>query len=193
MAWNFRGSLTRIEFQGDTRMLLPFHGCAWLSDDFNGGDASDVFDARLELLRQDDIMIEAIRDEAAGIAARCGTLAANPTGCIYRLGSRLNMVAGVSPETMAMIKDNLLTSLAERRLHLTATVEFPGFAAEDPIARLASSQPGGVTRAAFAAGQSAIHFDACSLGITANAWVSQPMREIMPFMHAAARDEQPRL
>jgi hypothetical protein len=188
MAWNFRGSLSRIEFQRDSRLLLPFQGCAWLSD-----DGSDVFDARLELVRQDDLMIEAIRDEAANIAARCGTLPANATGCIYRLGSALNMVAGVCPETMAMIKDGLLTPLAERRLHLTATIEFPGFAAEDPIARLASSLPTNVTRTAFAAGRSAIHFDACNLGIGLNAWAPQPARELMPFMHAAARDEQPRL
>ncbi|MCC6470496.1 MAG: hypothetical protein IT563_19415 [Alphaproteobacteria bacterium] len=193
MAWNFRGSLAHIEFQRDTRVLLPFQGCAWLSDAFEDGGPEQVFDTRLELLRQDDVMIEAIRDEAASIAQRCGVLASNAMGCLYRLGGGLHVVAGVSPETMAMIRSSLLAPLAEGRLHLTAKIDFPGFAVEDPIRRLSSSRPAGVTRKAFDAGQSAIHFDAFNLNIGFNAWASSPMRAGQPYLYAAANDEQPRL
>ncbi|MCC7046568.1 MAG: hypothetical protein IT562_07650 [Alphaproteobacteria bacterium] len=193
MAWNFRGSLSRIEFQRDTRVLLPFQGCAWLNDEMDDHNPNRVFDARLELLSQDDLMIEAIRDEAASIAARCGTLASNTTGCIYRVGGGLHVIAGVSPETMGLIRSSLLGPLAEGRLHLTAKIDFAGFAAEDPIARLASSRPTGVTRTAFDAGQRAIHFDAFNLSINFNAWAPTLVRAGQELSYAAAGDEQPRL
>ena len=193
MAWNFRGSLARIELRGDHRVLLPFRGCAWLSDNVGDTGASPVFDARLELVRHDDIMIEAIREEAAIAAARCGTAAANTTGCIYRLDSIVHLVVGVSPDTMGMVKRDLLAALAERRLHLNATIGFPGFAPDDPVARLASSRPHGITRKTFESGRSAIHFEECNLGFASSDWATHPAPEYVPQLSLVAGDEQPRL
>lgn len=193
MAWNFRGSLARIELQRDSRVLLPFLGCAWLSDSFGDAGAQPVLDARLELVRHDDIMIEAIREEAASVAQRCGTVAPNSTGCIYRLDSTINLLVGVSAETMDMVKRDLLAALAEKRLNLNATIEFPGFAPEDPVARLASSRPYGITRKTFESGRSPIHFEDCSLSFVANDWAPRPAGEQLPYLSLVAGDEQPRL
>jgi hypothetical protein len=194
MAWNFRGSLSRIELQHDTRMVLPFEGCAWLADRPGEDSAEPVLDARLELVPHDDIRIQAIREEAACTAEWCGAPAPNATGCIYRLESTVYLLVGVGAETMDTVKRNLLGPLAERRLHLNATIDFPGFAAENPIARLASTQPAGVARSAFESGRRPIYFDGCSLGFAATDWMAPaPANDLARFLPMAAGHYQPRL
>lgn len=162
MSWNFRGSLSRVDFLSNAHIALPFSGCAWLKQP---GNTSPVLDAGLELVARDDLRIRAIQDEVAEAAERLGVQAPPVTGCLYRLDDVLHFLAGVEAASMALIQATLLPALVEGRLHLTATVDFAGFAEEESAATKL-----GVTRRAFANGEKAIYFDACNLSVNFNAW-----------------------
>ncbi len=194
MAWNFRGSLSSVDLQRDMSVVLPFEGCAWLTEGLGTGAPEPVLDARLELVPLDDIRIQAIREDAAGAAIKCGAPIPNATGCIYRLGSTVYLLVGVQADTLATIKRNLLAALADRHLHLHAAIDFAGFAAEDPIARLASAQPAGVARSDFEDGFSPIYVEACRLSFAANHWTALPAApDPQPLQPLTAGDYRPRL
>ena len=172
MTWNFRGSLSRVDFQSAARVALPFRGCAWLTGP-GSLTAGPVLDAELELVAQDDLRIRAIREEAAEAAERQGGAAPAVTGCAYRLGDVLHLLAGVDDANLGLIKTSLLPALIEGRLHLSAAVDFAGFAddVQGPVSTI------GITRRAFAEGRGAIYFDACSLSVGFNAWGSDTAQD----------------
>lgn len=173
MTWNFRGSLSRVDFKTDSRVTLPFCGCGWIAGAGKSGGASPVLDAELELVARDDLRIRAIQEEAAEIAERQGLPAPTVTGCLYRLGDTLHLIVGVAEANLALIQTTLLPALIEGRLHLTTAIDFPGFA-EDAVG--GPAQPG-LTRRAFEEGQGAIYFDTCNLSISFNAWGMNATRE----------------
>jgi len=189
MTWNFRGSLSRVDFQSDSRIALPFRGCGWLTGPGSQGGASPVLDAELELVARNDLRILAIQDEVAEVAERQGQPAPSVTGCLYRLGDTLHVLVGVDDASLTLIKTTLLPALIEGRLHLTTAIDFAGFA-ED--ARGAAS-PTGVTHRAFADGQAAIYFDSCNLSISFNAWGMDAPQERRVGQLMVAGEELPRL
>lgn len=189
MTWNFRGSLSRVDFQSSARIALPFRGCAWLIGLGSQGGASPVLDADLELMARDDLRILAIQEEAAEAAERQRQPAPSVTGCLYRLGDTLHLLAGVNDANLALIQTVLLPALIEGRLHLTAAIDFAGFAenARDTVA------PIGITRRAFTEGRGAVYFDACNLSISFNAWGMDATQDRRVGELMVAGEEFPRL
>ncbi len=184
MTWNFRGSLSRVDFLSNAHIALPFSGCAWLKQP---GNTSPVLDAGLDLVARDDLRIRAIQDEVAEAAERLGLPAPPVTGCLYRLGEVLHFLAGVEAASLTLIQSTLLPALVEGRLHLTAAVDFAGFAEEQPAAKL------GVTRRDFAEGEKAIYFDACNLSVNFNAWGTDASQARTADQLLAVGGDMPRL
>jgi len=189
MTWNFRGSLTRVDFQSASRIALPFRGCGWLTGPGSQGGASAVVDAELDLVARNDLRHLAIQEEAAEAAERQGLPVPSVTGCLYRLGDTLHLLAGVEDANLTLIKTTLLPALIEGRLHLTTAIDFAGFAEDTPGAM----SPTGVARRAFANGEAAIYFDACSLSVGFNAWGMDAPQDRRVGQLMVAGEELPRL
>ncbi|MBL8703412.1 MAG: hypothetical protein JNM30_01140 [Rhodospirillales bacterium] len=190
MTWNFRGSLSRVDFQTASRIALPFRGCGWLTGPGSQGSASPVLDAELDLVARDDLRILAIQEEAAEAAERQGLPAPSVTGCLYRLGDTLHLLVGVEDANLALIKTTLLPALIEGRLHLTTAIDFAGFAEDAPGAMA----PMGITRRAFDQSQGAVYFDACNLSISFNAWgMDAPQERRVGQLMVAGEESHPRL
>ncbi len=189
MTWNFRGSLSRVDFQSASGIALPFRGCGWLTGPGSQGGASAVLDADLDLVARNDLRILAIQEETAEAAERQRLPAPSVTGCLYRLGDTLHLLAGVEDSSLTLIKTTLLPALIEGRLHLTTAIDFAGFAEDAPGANAST----GVTRRAFAEGQAAIYFDACNLSISFNAWGMDAPQDRRVGQLMVAGEEFPRL
>jgi len=170
MTWHFRGALSHIEVRQGDRLLLPFAGCAWLAGSAGMGEAP-VFDAYLEIVRRDDLLVQAIRDDAGEAARRAGLPDATDCidGCVYCLGKSVRLLVGVSAETMDTIQRSLLAPLPSRHFFVNAEIDFPGFANEsqriDAVA---------VSRRAFLEGRRAIHFSGCRLSVGFDDWPVDP-------------------
>lgn len=170
MTWHFRGALSHIEIRQGDRLLLPFAGCAWLAGSAGTGEAP-VFDAYLEIVRRDDLLVQAVRDDAAEIARRTGTedAAGAVDGCIYCLGKTVRLLAGVSGDTMATIQRSLLAPLPSRHFFVNLEIDFAGFDRESDRIDAAT-----VSRRAFLEGRRAIHFAGCRLSVGFDDWPVEP-------------------
>jgi hypothetical protein len=160
MRWHFRGGLSHIEIRQGDRLLLPFAGCAWLEGPIGPEEPRPVFAAFLEVVRRDDLLIRAIRDDAAAAARRRNAPAADADGCLYCLGNTVHVVLGLGDDAMDEVQRALMAPLPTRDFFVNVEVDFPGFAGE--CGRI---EPGVVTRKAFLAGQCAIHFAGCELSV----------------------------
>jgi hypothetical protein len=160
MRWHFRGEPSPIEIGRDGRLLLPFAGRAWLDGVGAAPEPQTVFAAFLEVVREDDLLIRAIREDAAATAARRNHPPAEVDGCLYCLGDAVHIVLGVGHDAMGTVQRALMARVPARDLVVNAAVEFAGFA--DDRAR---QDRDAVTRRAFLDGQCAIHFRGCALSV----------------------------
>jgi len=194
MTWNFRGSLSRLDFKRNGRITLPFRGCAWLGGHDKTGTlslaAGSVRDAALELVEMADLRVEAMQEEANAVAERNGAAPQTVTGCVYTLGDMLHIIAGIDDNTVAVIKNGLLPALLDGRLHRRATVAFPEHMHLSPD--MGERTPA-ASRRVSRGGHSVLYFDACNLSVAFNPWGAEAAQRLVEDDLVPAGGAYPRL